>query len=801
MATINPNNFSKDTAIHRSTFITNGDEFVILNGPPYANGKLHVGHARNMLLKDFIARAYSINNNVQWDAGFDCHGLPIERQIEDKVSKEKPVDFISAARKYAAEQVAIQQLDMNYLGTSINQDKKYLTMNPKQEANTLRVFADILEAGNVYSRYKPVHWCTSCKSTVSLLEQEDGEINNQDLYFPVTMNDGNKFIVWTTQAWSLHFHDNVFVNPNASYSLLNTEHGNVFVATQCIENVVSKLNITNYSVLGIAIGSSFVGKEYTLLGKTFCIRADEYVRENAGTGFLHASAACSEEDFAVLGNSAPSLTNGTMDESGMIGSVFYKKLHTSTIDLFKDDPLSVVVSIKKAVAVCWRHKIALTIRPSLQWYVNIDAVRDTAMNMIEQVKFIPDGGKNRLASAVQSRPDWCVSRQRLWGVPLSIYHKNGMIAPDAVARMRNIADDIENNGVEVIHHYKDDGEYTLCKDVLDVWFDSGCCFLTTTDKEVDIVVEGHDQHRGWFQSSLWVAALTGNKLPYKTVVTHGFVNASEGVKFSKSAGKSFDFTKHNGKELNPDVIRLMMLSYSVKTDVVYSPELIKTAQSDFMKLKNTLAFIISNTSGFDSSKVTGMSDMSEWALYKATAYVSQIKKLATQVNCDGAYKKLFEFVNGPVSSVFFNGLKENLYCGNSVQRANAQAALLSLWAIIKDVLSVFVPGLVEHASQYINNAYNSYNYCDAKEHWGIFEEWKQRFTKEWSLVSDMKLEWASLTIPNHFGLTFSELKEWFTASAYNVGEFAVEKINGTWCNECYMVFTTETCNHCEDRNV
>lgn len=758
---------------------------ILLDGPPYANGDIHIGHVTNRYIKDTLVRA----NNLYWRPGHDCHGLPIERKIEETGLTKDSTGFREAAQEYAFGQTVKQASQLKKLGVSVDHDNPYRTMDYKQQADTLRVFTRMVEAGKVYSRYKPVHWCVECESTVSSMEQEDIMHKSADLYFPMKLDNGDYLIIWTTQAWSIVLHDNVICNPEVEYSRYLIDGSYVWCATNCVDNI---RYLGNLEYVESKSGKEFDGLSYTVLitNARSSIKLSDQVNDSAGTGFLHASAACSDVDYSIIGDSAGSLTNIEygMTTDGVIPK-FNKKfyiVHSDIISFYSGYGLSKEYKVGKEKPHCWRHKSPLTVRPSLQWYLDIDSVKDKAIARIDKVKFIPESGRNRLLSYVNSRPDWCVSRQRKWGVPLAIPHNNGVIADNAGEVMAKIANRVEEIGITAIDEFDN-----VCADVLDVWFDSGVCFLTTTDETPEYVVEGHDQHRGWFQSSLWVSALLNERLPYKTVVTHGFVTYN-GNKISKSAGGD----KVDWSAYNPDIVRLWANSFSIGSDKIMTKSAFDIVSGYYTKYRNTVRFILANVATVEHTPV--LADAENWMIYTVNQQCNLISGHIADVEFDKAILELNKLCFGTLSNFAFTMLKDHLYCGTDSERYAAQFTLDTIYGSLGKVLSILVPGLWEEALTH-------HKPCDIpfevkyEPHWETMCSNKAFLSKEWEKImvkGSGAIAWAKFVIPSSFGLSYSELTQWYGASIIEPGQLSVSKIDGTQCESCRMVYVGEACNHC-----
>ena len=808
----------------------------LLDGPPYANGALHMGHVRNKLLKDTLARAASADGyDVAWRAGWDCHGLPVERNVEASgVSRDNPREFLAAARSYAHGQTLAQKGQFETLGLSCDMEDAYRTMDFKQQAATLRVFARMVENGSVYRAYRPVAWCHECQSTVANAECEPAMLTTSDLYFFVQLSDGNFACVWTTQAWSLYGHDALLVNPKARYGLYRLQREgvegsrDVWLSTEAMENVRS-LSVYTLEFLGQLVdGKDLVGLTYAMewTGCTHVVAAHVGVQDAAGTGWLHASAACSADDFAMLkeaGVDAPSLARQPMNTAGRMPDAnndYYWVVHANMVkSMGASDAWCHAVRVKREKDHCWRHKVALTARPSAQWYVRLDtAVKTRASERVAQVNFVPESGRSRLLDAVMTRPDWCVSRQRTWGVPLALYaDANGNVAPFAQEAFAEFASAVETGGTAaLLDAPKERDGYTLCTDVLDVWFDSGACFLSTMDETPDLVVEGHDQFRGWFQSSLLVSSVLDERLPYRQVVAHGFVLAKAGEKLSKSAGNAATVVKGAApawETVHPDVLRVWSNHGEVGNDKFWNMASYDNAVALYQKWRNTLRFLLANLP--ENAPAVGAEagwwPAERWTVHQArTARVRAVELLRVG-NTDMAVEAMHAWCQ-QLSNHSFMMVKDRLYCGNADERASVHAVLREVLVEMGTVMQCLLPCTWEEAQAYLPEwcRVPSTGSVDVvvDAAWDAWYAMRESVAVLWSAHSVKgkgSLVWCNVRAgASPSAVSHNEALQWLGVSSLEVTSdesdaLAVGVLDGVLCDRCRMVSACE-CVFCAGRD-
>lgn len=704
-----------------------------LDGPPYANGALHLGHVMNKNLKDMVVRAaVATGETVVWQAGWDCHGLPVEVKVEQAGhNRTEHASFCSHAREYAQSQVNLQRETFKSLGLAADFDTPYLTLNAKQEADTMRVLSKMVENNLVYSDDKATHWCTECGSTLASFEQEDTDCVELSCFTAFKLNDSEVVLAWTTTPWTLAYHEALVMSEDGEYGLFQMPSGNAWFALASKERVLNAYGVdSNLEPVRVEKGVYFEGMSYTKpFGGEARVVLDPVANPEGGTGVLHAVPAFGFDDFELGKRHNLPVThdlreNGVFKDSSPYethANQHMRQANKNSLDwLAANSPWHVLQKYKTVKPYCWRHKVPLLVRPSRQWYLALNGdVRARALNMLNTVSFVPESGRNRLYDAVAKRPDWCLSRQRTWGVPMALFvnKETGALHPEAVSLMERAANLVETQGLEawwnsVDSEWVDTDVYARVWDVLDVWFDSGACRYVTANNNMvpDMVLEGHDQHRGWFQSSLLVAAALGEEAPYKTVVTHGFVVDNSGKKLSKSEGGD---KKQSGpkvplwSELPADVVRVWSAQSACHTDKVWGLDELTLARTQYDKFRNSVRFALSNLVDFpdyDDYDTNLWWHQDKWAVLQATKTRDSVVNDFKAAKFEVAVASLHAFANETLSKTYYAMLKDRLYCGaeNSTERRSAQQALHTVLMLYLEALEVLAPNLVAEAVSYLS---------------------------------------------------------------------------------------------------
>ncbi len=637
-------------------------KFILHDGPPYANGQLHIGHAVNKILKDMITKARQLEGfDALYTPGWDCHGLPIENAIEKLHGRNLPRDEMQAkSRAFATEQIAQQMADFKRLGVLGEWDNPYKTMNYANEAGELRALKRVMERGYVYRGLKPVYWCFDCGSSLAEFEIEYQDKKSQTLDVAFKAHNPAKLaaafglqglegpsgsltkdafaVIWTTTAWTIPANQALNLNPDLPYALVDTERGLLIVAETLVESCMQRWNLQG-QVLAVAQGEKLAGIEfehplhdvdagYRRLSPVYLA---EYATATDGTGLVHSSPAYGVEDFnSCVAHGMkyddilnPVLGNGRYDESlALFGGLNIWKACPIIIETLQAaGRLLGTTTITHSYPHCWRHKTPVIYRAAAQWFVRMDegegvfttdkapgTLRQTALAAIEQTHFYPENGKSRLRDMIAGRPDWCISRQRSWGVPLPFFlHKDsGELHPRTMEIIDQAAAIVEQGGIEAwsrmtaeeILGAEDAVHYTKSTDILEVWFDSGSTFWHVMrgthgtmhhdeGPEADLYLEGHDQHRGWFHSSLLLASAIYGRAPYRGLLTHGFTVDGQGKKMSKSVGNTVSPQEVSGK-LGAEIIRLWCAATDYSGDLAIDDKILARVVDAYRRIRNTL---------------------------------------------------------------------------------------------------------------------------------------------------------------------------------------------------------------------
>ncbi|SFV76510.1 Isoleucyl-tRNA synthetase [hydrothermal vent metagenome] len=694
-------------------------KFILHDGPPYANGDIHIGHAVNKVLKDIIVKSKSLSGfDAPYVPGWDCHGLPIELNVEKKKGKVGvKIDantFRAECRKYADTQVAKQKLDFQRLGILADWNNPYLTKDFQYEADIVRALGKIVENGHVSKGYKPVHWCTECGSALAEAEVEykDKQSDAIDVKFRIVddsifkVDQPVSVVIWTTTPWTLPANEAVALHPELNYVLANTGDEYLLLAEDLAADALSRYELDASVSDQVFLGSDLEGlkAQHPFYDKQVPIILGDHVTTDAGTGAVHTAPAHGQEDF-VVGKQYDLPVNCPVDGRGvffedteLLAGQFIFKANASVIEILK----SANTLVKHAPLVhsyphCWRHKTPVIFRATPQWFISMqdNGLRDTVNSEIPKVDWIPDWGKKRIELMVGNRPDWCISRQRFWGVPITLFtHKQtGELHPNTAELFTSISAMIEKNGIEAWFETDikdllgaDADDYEKATDTLDVWFDSGVShFAVLKAREglsdvADLYLEGSDQHRGWFQSSLISSVAINGKAPYKQVLTHGFTVDKDGKKMSKSLGNVMSPQKVINN-LGADILRLWIASTDYTGEMTVSDEILKRSADSYRRIRNTVRFMLANTTGFDPVQHTvetnDMLDLDRWIVSKAANLQVQILEAYEHYNFHNAIQLILNFCSNDLGGFYLDVIKDRQYTTqeNSRARRSAQTAL------------------------------------------------------------------------------------------------------------------------------
>ncbi len=699
--------------------------FVLHDGPPYANGELHVGHAVNKILKDMIVKSRTLDGyDAPYIPGWDCHGLPIELNVEKKVGKPghkvSPAEFRQKCREYAARQIEGQHRDFVRMGVIGDWADPYLTMDFTFEANIVRALGHIVENGHLHKGVKPVHWCMDCGSALAEAEVEyqDKRSPAIDVAFvaadPAAINaacgasyEGEIAIpIWTTTPWTLPANMAVCLHPDLDYVLIEGQGRALLVAEALAEACANRFGLEALHVLGRCKGAALEHQrlQHCFLERQVPVILGEHVTVEAGTGAVHTAPGHGQDDFVVgqqygLEVYNPVGGNGVyLPDTEYFAGQHVLKANAAIVDLLQERGVLLhEEDYDHSYPHCWRHKTPIIFRATPQWFVSMhqQGLLDKAVSEVDGVRWLPEWGRARIDSMLANRPDWCISRQRTWGVPipLFIHGESGELHPRTAELIEQVALRIEQQGIdawfeleagELLGEEADD--YDKTTDTLDVWFDSGvthACVLRQREElqfPADMYLEGSDQHRGWFQSSLLTAVGIDGVAPYKTVLTHGFTVDGEGRKMSKSLGNIVP-AKKAMDDMGADVLRLWVAASDYRGELTVSDEVFKRTGDSYRRIRNTARFLLSNLNGFepdrDTLEFSGMLALDRWAVDRAALLQEEIVAAYDGYNFHHVYQKLHNFCVNDMGGFYLDVIKDRQYTtrADSLARRSAQTAL------------------------------------------------------------------------------------------------------------------------------
>ena len=716
-------------------------KFVFHDGPPYANGHIHMGHALNKILKDFIVKNMTMKGfDATFIPGWDCHGLPIEHQVT-KAQKAKKLtpdknEIRKLCRKYADEYVTIQKDEFIRLGVFGDWNRPYLTMDYSYEATIVREFGKFVMNEQVYQGMKPVHWCTSCRTALAEAEVEYADHSSPSIYvkFPVKSElpspfDGLEkektfFVIWTTTPWTLPANLAVCLHPDFQYVAVEVDGQNLIVAEDRLPALVQEWEIADHKVLAKGTGKELENAvcRHPFIERDSLVILGDHVTLEQGTGCVHTAPGHGQDDY-VVGNKYGLETYNPVNDAGVFvpevehfGGQFVTKANPAIIEKLREDGfLQAEQKIKHSYPHCWRCHQPIIFRATRQWFIPMDkeGLRKKALEAIERVKWVPKWGKERIYSMVENRPDWCVSRQRAWGVPIAIF---SCASCEEILRSEDVFEHIvslvEKNGADFWFEKEASEllppgvrcscggeEFIKENDILDVWFDSGVSHAAVVENDpnlqwpADLYLEGSDQHRGWFHSSLLESIGTRGKEPYKTVLTHGYVVDGKGKKMSKSAGNVIAPQKIID-QFGAEVLRLWVASENYREDIRLSQEILKRLTEAYRKIRNTFRFLLGNLSDFDPQKdavpFEQLTEIDRFILYRFKLLVAKILKAYEDYEFHIFYQSYYNFCVVDLSAFYLDIIKDRLYTypRTSQERRSGQTALHIL---LRDMSRLMAP--------------------------------------------------------------------------------------------------------------
>ncbi len=788
-------------------------KFILHDGPPYANGDIHIGHAVNKILKDIIIKGKTLSGfDAPYVPGWDCHGLPIELQVEKKHGKAiPPGEFRELCRNYAREQVERQKKDFIRLGVLGDWDQPYLTMDFVTEAEIIRALGAIHQRGYLYQGYKPVNWCLDCQSALAEaeVEYEDKTSSAIDVAFEVKDHPGidRAFgvslpgsvrvlaVIWTTTPWTLPANQAVSVHPDFEYTLVKTEKGYLLIASELMESCLERYQLTGESIAtckGAAL--DMLPLQHPFQDRIVPIICGDHVTLEAGTGLVHTAPAHGLDDY-FAGQKYNLPTDNPVGDDGKflatvppvgdvaLAGVFVWKGNDIVVQALEaSGHLLCLKKVQHSYPHCWRHKTPIIFRSTPQWFIGMNqpspgfqppspvygggvggegkTLRDLANKAVAETAFFPSWGRARLEAMIKNRPDWCVSRQRSWGVPMPffVHNETGELHPRTPELLEQVALRVEQYGIEAwfslnsVELLGSDAEhYKKLTHTLDVWFDSGVTHASVLQKRselhspADLYLEGSDQHRGWFQSSLLTGCAINGHAPYQALLTHGFVVDGNGHKMSKSKGnviapqKIFD-------TLGADILRLWTASTDYSGELTISDEILKRVVESYRRIRNTMKFLLANISDFDPTRdalpVDQWLEIDRYALHLTQKLQTEVRADYDRYEFHLAVQKLLGFCSETLGSFYLDILKDRLYTAaeNSRARRAAQNALYHITHTLTRLIAPILSFTGEEAWTVLANEHTSvfegvwHELPDAGEiaisDWLIVEAWRARVNKQ-----------------------------------------------------------------------
>lgn len=711
-------------------------KFVLHDGPPYANGDIHLGHTLNKVLKDIIVKFYSMAGyDAPYVPGWDTHGLPIEQQaIKNMGLDRNKIDVVPFRRHchdYAMKYVDIQKDQFKRLGIRGEWDNPYITLKPEFEAVQIKVFGAMANKGYIYKGLKPVYWCVDCETALAEAEIEYNDKTSSSIYVKFPVIDGKGVIpedayvvIWTTTPWTLPANLAISVHPEFDYVLLEVNDEKYVLAKGLLEEIADNMGWTDYKIIKEFKGEAIekVVCQEPLFNRESLVILGKHVTLEAGTGCVHTAPGHGEDDFYVakeygIDVLSPVNNSGKFTaEAGKYEGLFVQDANKIIIqDLADSNRLLKASNIEHQYPYCWRCKQPIIYRATEQWFASIDSFRQEALDAIDSVKWIPAWGRERIFNMVRDRGDWCISRQRTWGVPIPIFYCQECHETIINEETINWVSELFKEHGSDIWFAKEANElippgtkcscgstnFTKETDIMDVWFDSGSSHMAVLETHPDLhwpaemYLEGSDQHRGWFNSSLSTAIAVKGSAPYKSVLTHGFLVDEQGKKMSKSLGNVVDPLKLT-KELGADILRLWVSSADYRTDVSVSNNIIKQTAEAYRKIRNTCRFILGNISDFDVNKdlvsYEELTELDKWALIKLDKLVARVTKAYQEYEFHIVFHTIHNFCTVDLSNIYFDILKDKLYCSVPDDKER-RAAQTVLYHILKDLVVLLTPVL------------------------------------------------------------------------------------------------------------
>ena len=716
----------------------NNKKFILHDGPPYANGAIHLGHSVNKILKDITIKSKTLQGlDAPYVPGWDCHGLPIELNVEKKHGKRSELVqnkkmFQEACKEYALTQIESQKKDFIRLGVLGEWDNPYKSLDSSFEANAVRALGKIYEAGHIEKGEKPVHWCQDCGSALAEAEVEYQDktsksidvafkANEQSLkklneVFATNIVDGISFVIWTTTPWTIPSNVAVCINPELDYALIKLDGEYLVIAEAMIGLCMERWGTTS-ELVSKTLGKNLVDISliHPFIKRNSELLHGDHVTTEAGTGCVHTAPAHGLDDYFICKK------HGIETFKALNSKGFFKEEFEFIAGLpaSKADPL-VIEKLNEVKALvncddfhhsyphCWRHKSPLIFTSTAQWFISMNksGLLNEALQSISGVSWEPSWGEQRIEGMLTDRPDWCISRQRNWGVPITlvVHKESGAIHPNQSELFKQFANLIEENGISSwesldLNEFIDDGDsYIKITDSLDVWFDSGVTHFAVSEQRfeegivADLYLEGSDQHRGWFQSSLLTSIAMNGRAPYKAVLTHGFVVDENGRKQSKSLGNVVSPQKV-WDSLGADILRLWVASADFRSEMVASDEILKRVSDQYRRIRNTFRFILGNLNDFDESKKIVFEDQIEldkWIVLETSKLQEDVLKLYESYSYHNVVQKIHNFCVNELGGIYLDIVKDRLYTCKDSSHAR-QSCQTSLNYVLNTMVRLTAP--------------------------------------------------------------------------------------------------------------
>ena len=845
--------------------------FDLHDGPPFANGNIHMGHALNKISKDIIVRYKNMNGYyAPYVPGWDTHGLPVEQQLAKKGVDRKSMDrakYRELCRQYAEEQIQKQMNDFKRLGVMADWDHPYVTLQHDFEAQEIRVFGEMYKKGYIYKGKKPVYWSWSSESTLAEAEVEykDVEANSIFVAFPVTDGKGiidpkdTYFVIWTTTPWTIPANEAICVNPKFDYSVVQVGDKRYVVASGLLDKVAEEIGWDNYKVVQTVKGADmeYMKAKHPIYDKESLVIEGFHVTLDDGTGLVHTAPGFGEDDFNVgqkynLPIFSPVDAHGCYtDEVPELKGMFYQDVDKLMIQKLKDAGALLKLKVfTHSYPHDWRTKKPVIFRATTQWFASISPFRDQILDQIDKAEFIPSWGKTRLYNMIKDRGDWVISRQRAWGVPLPIFYAEDgtpIVTPETIDHIAKIFEK-EGSNAWYTHTAKEllpegftsehspNGEFTKEKDILDVWFDSGSSWSGVMEKRdglhypADLYLEGSDQYRGWFNSSLITSVAVTGKAPYKEVLSQGFVLDDKGHKMSKSLGNVIS-PNDVIKKMGAEIIRLWVAQADTTSDVAVSMGILQQSAESYRKIRNTFRYMLANTSDFDPKEnrvaYADLRSVDQYMEVKLNDLVKDCLAAYDKFDFTTVFKKVFNFVSNDLSAFYLDFAKDVLYIDgeNSHDRRSMQTVIYDAAVKLAKILTPILPhtmeeiwGFLKEPEDYVQLAnmpeVEEYaNHDDLLENWGKFMKLRDDVLKALedarnkkligksfeatvtiypdketkAMLQDLDADFRQILIVSKLTITDGEAPD--NAEQLNNASVVVEHAEGEVCPRCRMIRT------------